>query len=136
MNKKDQIYKDANVFFLQQKEKEEQVVKLPSGVLYRWIERGSGPVFPTLNSIVYVRYTCKLIDGRVVDSNLDEPLPACFVVRQLIMGWQIALCRMKAGDKMELFVPWEYGYGKKRVDNIPGYSTLIFEIELLKVELR
>lgn len=136
MNKRDQQYKEANEFYLAEKAKEEGIVSLPSGVLYKKLEVGSGKVCPTPNSIVYVNYTGKLIDGTIIDTTEGNPLPACFVVRQLIMGWQIALCRMHAGDKFEIYIPYQHGYGKKRLDNIPGYSTLIFELELLKVELR
>lgn len=136
MNKKEKLYKEANEFWLAQKAQEEGYTQTPSGVLYRKLKTGTGTQFATPNSIVFVHYTGRLIDGKVIDSTEGEALPACFVVRELIMGWQIALTRMKQGDKMEICIPWQHGYGKRRVDNIPGYSTLIFELELVKLELR
>ncbi len=134
--KKDRVYKQDNEFFLQAKAMEEGVVSTDSGVLYRKIKQGTGQDFATPNSIVFVHYTGRLIDGTVFDSTEGQALPACFVVKQLIMGWQIALTRMKEGDRWEIFIPQEYGYGKQRVEGIPPYSTLIFELELVKMERR
>jgi peptidylprolyl isomerase len=76
MNKRDKLYKEANEFFLAEKAKEEGIVALPSGVLYRKLEVGSGTVCPTPTSFVYVHYTGKLIDGTIIDRTKDEPLPA------------------------------------------------------------
>lgn len=140
-NDRTQQYRAANELFLAEKAKEEGIVALPSGVLYRWLHRatpapGREAEFATPASIVFVNYTGRLIDGSVFDSTEDQPLPACFVVRELIMGWQIALTRMRQGDKMEVFIPAQYGYGKRGVEGIPGHSTLIFTLELVKLEKR
>lgn len=134
MAKKKSLYKDEQLKFLQEKAQEEGMVVLPSGVMYRWIERGSGTQFPKTSSIVYVNYTGRLTDGTVFDTTEGQPLPACFVVRTLIMGWQIALSRMHQGDRMELFIPAQYGYGKTAFGDIPAHSTLIFDLELIKIE--
>lgn len=137
MNKKEKLYKEACELYLRQKTYEEGIERTPSGVLYRWIRRSqSNHPLVTPNSIVFVHYTGRLIDGSIFDTSKNQALPACFVVKDLIMGWQIALTRMREGDKMELFIPQKYGYGKQRVGNIPAYSTLIFELELLKAEIR
>ncbi len=138
MNEREKRYKEANALFLKTKEEEGIYTKHQSGMLYRKIKEGvGGTVFPRTNSIVFVHYTGKLIDGKVIDTTEDgHSLPACFVVRELIMGWQIALTKMRAGDRFEIILPYDLGYGKKRCDDIPGYSTLIFELELIKVEQR
>lgn len=135
-DKHTQQYKEANELFLAEKSKEEGMTTLPSGVVYRWLHRGQGKEFSTPASIVFVNYTGRLIDGTVFDTTEGQALPACFVVRDLIMGWQIALTRMRQGDRMEVIIPAKYGYGKHGVDGIPGYSTLIFELELVKLERR
>lgn len=137
MNDKVKKYKEANEFYLQTKENEGTYTKHQSGLLYRKIKEGSGTEFPRTNSIVFVHYTGKLIDGRVIDTTEEAgQLPACFVVRELIMGWQIALTKMHAGDRFEIIIPYDLGYGKKRCDDIPGFSTLVFELELVKIEQR
>lgn len=151
MKKNKNFYRDANREFLRLRAAEEGVTVLPSGAVYRWLERGpivagapnSG--FARPSDIVYCHYTGRLIDGRVFDttrvpaaqrtgSTNAAEVPACFVVRDLIMGFQMALTRMRAGDRMEIAIPAEYAYGKQRAGDIPPHSTLIFDIELLKVE--
>ena len=127
-------YKIANEKFLEAKAQEEGVKVLESGIILRQIEAGTGDKCPTLNSIVFVNYTGKLIDGTVFDTTDGEPLPACFRVRELIVGWQAALTRMHVGDKYEIFIPAKYGYGSMKMDGIPAHSTLIVTLELLKIQ--
>ena len=127
-------YKAENEAFLEAKSKEEGIVALDNGVLYRVLEEGHGTKRPTPRSIVYVHYTGRLIDGTVFDSAEGDPLPALFMVGDLIMGWQIALTRMREGDKWEVFIPAKWGYGSTKLDDIPAHSTLIFTLTLVKIE--
>lgn len=127
-------YRIANEKFLADKAGEEGVKVLESGILMRQLEVGTGDRFPELNSIVFVNYTGRLIDGTVFDTTDGDPLPACFRVRDLIVGWQAALLRMHAGDRYEIFIPARYGYGSMKMDDIPAHSTLIFELELVKIQ--
>lgn len=133
-HKKTNLYKIENEVFLERKAEEEGIVALESGILMRMLEKGSGDVCPKLNSIVFVNYTGRLIDGTVFDTTEDQPLPACFRVRELIVGWQAALLRMHVGDRYEIFIPAEYGYGSMNLDGIPANSTLIFELQLVKIQ--
>lgn len=127
-------YRLANEKFLEEKAREEGIVALESGILLRQLEKGTGDRRPQLNSVVFVNYTGRLIDGTVFDSTEGETLPACFRVRELIVGWQAALLRMYAGDRYEIFIPAKYGYGSMKLDGIPAWSTLCFELELVKVQ--
>lgn len=133
-HRKSNLYKEANEAFLLAKAQEEGVVVLESGVMYRVLERGGGTRRTSVSGIVYVRYTGKLIDGTVFDSNLEQPLPALFYIKDLIVGWQIVLTRMHEGDRWEVYIPAKWGYGAMKAGNIPAHSTLIFEIELVKIE--
>ncbi|MCQ2119149.1 MAG: FKBP-type peptidyl-prolyl cis-trans isomerase [Bacteroidales bacterium] len=132
-NRKPNQYKLENETFLDRKSWEEGVVELSSGVLARKLEQGSGTVSPGPSSLVYVRYTGRLIDGTVFDTTDGQDLPALFQVRQLIMGWQIALTRMHEGDIWEIYIPARWGYGSVRMDDIPAHSTLTFDLELVKI---
>lgn len=140
MKKDKNNYRESNLDFLRQKAQEEGSVVLRGGTVYHWLHRGpivagapnSG--FARPSDIVYCHYTGRLIDGTVFDTTEGKPLPACFVVRDLIMGFQMALTRMRAGDRMEICIPAELAYGKQKTGPIPAHSTLIFDIELLKVE--
>ena len=131
---KSSAYKEANEAFLAEKAKEEGVVVLDSGIMYRRLKEGHGTRRPSPSGVVYVNYTGRLIDGTVFDSTEGQPLPALFTVRDLIMGFQLALVRMREGDKLEVFIPAKWGYGSMKLDGIPAHSTLIFEIELVKIE--
>ena len=132
--KKVNLYKLDNEAFLAMKAAEEGVVELSSGVLCRKLEEGRGTRCPKPSSIVYVHYTGRLIDGTEFDSTRGDALPALFVVRDLIMGWQIALTRMHEGDRWEIYIPAKWGYGSVRMDDIPAHSTLVFDLELVKIE--
>ena len=107
---------------------------LDNGVMYRVLEEGHGTKKPTPRSIVYAHYTGKLIDGTVFDTTEGDQLPALFMVGDLIMGWQIALTRMHEGDKWEVIIPAKWAYGSAKMDDIPAWSTLIFDLELVKIE--
>lgn len=127
-------YKAANEAFLEVKSKEDGIVALDNGVLYRVLEEGHGTKRPTPRSIVYVHYTGRLIDGTVFDTTEGDRLPALFMVGDLIMGWQIALTRMREGAKWEVYIPAKWGYGSTKLDDIPAFSTLVFTLELVKIE--
>ena len=127
-------YKLANEKFLEQKAQEDGIVALESGILMRQLEKGTGDTKPQLISIVFVNYTGRLIDGTVFDTTDGQDLPAYFRVREVIVGWQAALLRMHAGDRYEVFIPAKYGYGSMKLDGIPAWSTLCFEIELIKIQ--
>lgn len=128
-----QQYKEENCRYLNDNQSKPDMVCLPSGLQYRVIKMGEG-IQPVPTSLVHVYYEGKFIDQRVFDTNLTEPFPALLRVFEVIDGWREALLLMKEGSEFEIVVPFELGYGKKKVDNIPGCSTLLFRIQLIKVE--
>ena len=71
-------------------------------------------------------------DGKQFDSSRGGVPLACRLC-DLIEGWIIAIQQMHIGDKWEIYIPAEMGYGKFSQPGIPGGSTLIFEIELLGI---
>lgn len=119
--------------FLKRNRKNPEVVELPSGLQYRVLKEGEG-LKPLSNSLVHVYYKGMFVDGEVFESNLEEPLPFLFRVFDVIDGWQEVLQLMPEGSKYEVVIPYELAYGKKADGEIPGYSTLIFQLHLLKVE--
>lgn len=126
-------YMEANKRWLEEKAKEAGVKCLAKGVMYKVIKQGeTGDASPSPQSIVTVHYTGRTIDGRQFDTSLDGVPLACRL-RQLIEGWIIALQQMHVGDKWELYLPADVGYGKLSQAGIPGGSTLVFEVELLGV---
>lgn len=131
---KEKVYRIDNEKYLQEKALEEGVKVLDNGVIMKQLEIGYGEKCPTPGGIVYVHYTGRLIDGTVFDSTEGDQLPALFMIRDLIMGWQIALTRMHEGDRYEVTIPAKWAYGPKKMEGIPAWSTLIFDIKLVKIE--
>lgn len=68
------------------------------------------------------------------DANVGDSTPREFTVSQLIQGWQEVLQQMKVGERWEVYIPWEYGYGSSGNEAILGYSTLVFDIQLLDAD--
>lgn len=125
-------YRDENKAFLEEKAKENDVVKTASGLLYQVIKLGDGGAKPTETSDVEVRYRGELIDGTVFDETTD---PITLNLGGVIKGWTEGVQLMSVGDKYRFFIPYELGYGEQGAGGeIKPYSTLIFEIELVSIK--
>ena len=119
--------------FLAENKTKPGVTSLPSGVQYKVIKDGNGPS-PTASDSVVVHYTGKLINGKVFDSSVERGEPATFTLNAVIPGWTEALQKMKVGSKWEIYIPSTLAYGPTKQGDIPGNSTLIFEVELLDIK--
>jgi len=87
------------------------------------------------SSKITVHYEGKLLDGTVFDSSYEREQPVRFPLRDMINGWREALPLMKEGATWRLFIPPSMAYGKEGYPGlIPSNATLVFKIELLKVE--
>ena len=138
MKKKDQ-YTELNVYFLKQKREEEGIKELCDGILYEEIQvnqnikEGKGRI-PGPRSIVTCHYKGSTINGRVFDETFSSGCPAAFRVYDLIQGFQAALINMHIGDHWRVYIPSRFGYGRMGAGrDIPGNSTLIFEIHLVGI---
>ena len=96
---------------------------------------GTGDVAEAGDRIV-VNYTGRFTDGKVFDSSASRNEPFQFVLGsgQVIKGWDEGIVGMRVGGKRTLTVPPDLAYGANDYGPIPGGSTLIFDVELLKVE--
>ena len=85
---------------------------------------------------ITVHYTGTLTDGTKFDSSKDHGAPFSFTLGagEVIKGWDEGVAGMKVGGKRKLTVPPGLAYGNQAMGAIPANATLIFEIELLKVE--
>jgi FKBP-type peptidyl-prolyl cis-trans isomerase FklB len=120
--------------FLTDNAKKEGVISLPSGLQYSIMKKGEGEI-PKATDKVNVHYHGTLINGKVFDSSVDRGTPASFGVTQVIAGWVEALQLMPVGSKWKLYIPQALAYGERGAgENIPPFSTLIFEVELLGIE--
>lgn len=132
MSKKE-IYKQKNIAFLKELSTQENIQSLPCGIYYKVLQAGTGTLSPTPRSIVSVHYRGTLIDGKEFDNSYKRNCPEAFRLCDVIDGWQLALQRMHIGDKWIIYIPFEMGYGTKAYAEIPAFSTLVFEVELLGI---
>lgn len=117
--------------FLAANKTKEGVKTFPSGLQYKILTEGTGPV-PKTNELVKANYRGSFIDGKEFDSTANRG-PFETTMQGVIPGWTEALSHMKVGSKWQLFIPPELAYGETGRGNIPPNSTLIFELELLGV---
>lgn len=122
-----------NEAFLAKNGEREDVITTASGLQYEVIKMGNGPK-PTGSSTVSVHYTGTTIDGEVFDSSVDRGTPAEFPLNGVITGWSEGLQLMPVGSKFKLYLPADLAYGANGAGGaIEPFSTLIFEVELLKI---
>ncbi len=125
--------RDAGRKFLEENAKKEGVITLPSGLQYKVLVKGDGPV-PTNDDKVQVNYEGRLVDGTVFDASAkhgDKPIE--FKPSQVIKGWQEALTMMPVGSTWQLFIPYELAYGDRNSGEIKPYSALIFDVNLVGI---
>lgn len=119
--------------FLRENLKKENVKSTASGLQYIVEKEGTG-IQPAATDEVTVHYTGKLLDGTVFDSSVSRGEPATFPLNRVIPGWTEGVQLMKEGAKYTFFIPSDLAYGPQGVPNaIPPHSTLIFDVELIKV---
>lgn len=103
-----------------------------SGMLYQIVSAGAGTT-PTATSTVTVRYTGKLMDGTVFDSNATGS-PISFGLNQVIQGWQLGIPLIKKDGVIKLIIPSSLAYGCAGYGSIPGDAVLYFEVQLIDVQ--
>lgn len=119
--------------FLEENAKKEGVVTTKSGLQYEILTEGTGKQ-PKATDTVRCHYEGSLINGSVFDSSYKRGEPAEFGLNQVIPGWTEGVQLMKEGAKYRFYIPYLLGYGENDAgSSIPPYSTLIFDVELIKV---
>lgn len=121
--------------FLAEKEKETDVTKLPSGLMYKVLKKGTGKHHPTADSPCDCHYAGSLISGKEFDSSYKRGAPTSFAPNQVIKGWTEAMQLMVEGDKWEMYIPSELAYGDRGAGgSIPGNAALVFQMEIIKIK--
>ena len=115
-------------------------VILADGLKYIDLKKGKGPV-PQKGQTITVNYTGKLTNGKTFDSNVDpnfhhvQPFQTAIGVGQVIPGWDEGMMSMHVGGKRRLIIPGNLAYGPRGMPpTIPPNATLLFDVELLKVQ--
>ncbi|MDR1838319.1 MAG: FKBP-type peptidyl-prolyl cis-trans isomerase [Treponema sp.] len=118
--------------FLAENSKKPGVIITPSGLQYEIISETNGRK-PSITDTVQVHYEGRLTDGTIFDSSIERGLPIEFPLNAVISGWSEGLQLMSVGSKYIFYIPSEQGYGPSGWGPIPGYATLIFDVELLGI---
>jgi FKBP-type peptidyl-prolyl cis-trans isomerase FkpA len=119
--------------FLEENKGKEGVITLESGLQYKILAEGNG-VTPAAEDTVEVHYKGTLIDGTEFDSSHTRGETATLVLNQFIPGWVEGVQKVSEGGKIELYIPAELAYGSQKMGTIEPGSTLIFEVELIKIK--
>ena len=127
----------STVLFLGMGCNEGNTEEMENGLIIEDLVVGEGAEAQDYNKVV-VNYTGSLEDGSIFDSSLNpgrEPFTFTLGVGSVIKGWDLGVKGMKVGGKRKLTIPPELGYGERNTGVIPPNSTLIFEVDLLEVEV-
>ncbi|MBQ8736471.1 MAG: FKBP-type peptidyl-prolyl cis-trans isomerase [Bacteroidaceae bacterium] len=124
---------EAGKKFLEENGSRAEVVTTASGLQYEVLAEGNGKK-PKATDTVRCHYEGRLIDGTVFDSSYQRNQPADFGLNQVIAGWTEGVQLMGEGAKYRFYIPYLLAYGEGGAgDMIPPFSTLIFDVELIKV---
>jgi len=123
--------KEGEAFLAQNKTKA-GIKTTASGLQYEVILPGTGAK-PVASDRVTVNYKGTLLNGLEFDSSYKRGEPATFGLTQVISGWTEGVQLMQEGAKYRFFIPYNLAYGSRAAGEITPFSTLIFEIELIKV---
>ena len=123
----------AGKAYLDENAKKAGVKVTKSGLQYEVLTEGSGKS-PKATDTVRCHYEGRLLDGTVFDSSYRRGTPADFGLGQVIPGWTDGVQLMKEGAKFRFTIPYLLAYGEQGAgSSIPPFSTLIFDVELIKV---
>ena len=110
------------------------IQSLEEGLYYQVLQEGTGAK-PTVEDEVTVHYKGSLTNGKVFDDSRERGEPLELELSHVIRGWQLGIPLMTVGSKYRLYVPSELGYGERGAGaDIPPYSPLIFDIELIGIK--
>merc|ERR1712070_951518 len=127
--------KEAGVAFLAENASKPGVITLPSGLQYKVLKEGGGLEHPTVSTPCDCHYAGRLLDGTQFDSSYDRGTPTTFAPNQVIKGWTEAMQLMVVGDKWEMYIPSELGYGDSgSPPKIKGGDVLVFTMEIIKIK--
>merc|ERR1712018_970850 len=110
--------------------------RLNMGVDKQVIKPGDGVNFPKKGDRLSMHYTGTLTDGSKFDSSRDRGKPFEFQigVGRVIKGWDEGVIQMSKGEQSKLTISPDFGYGASGAGGvIPPNATLIFDVELLKI---
>jgi FKBP-type peptidyl-prolyl cis-trans isomerase FkpA len=126
--------KAAGAAFLATNATKPNVKTTASGLQYEILTPGTGTTSPKATDNVTVHYKGTTIDGKEFDSSYSRGEPTSFPLNRVIPGWTEGVQLMKEGAKYRFYIPSELAYGDQGAGPIAPNSTLIFDVELIKIQ--
>jgi FKBP-type peptidyl-prolyl cis-trans isomerase len=126
--------KAAGAAFLAENAKKANIASTASGLQYEILTPGTGSTSPKATDNVTVHYKGTTIDGKEFDSSYSRGEPTSFPLNRVIPGWTEGVQLMKEGAKYRFYIPSELAYGEQGAGPIDPNSTLIFDVELIKIQ--
>ncbi len=99
-------------------------------VAVKTLHEGDGAEI-TAEDTVLVNYELALWDGTKIESSFESGTPASFRLNQVIPGWTHGLAGQHVGDRVQIVIPSQWGYGDVAQGSIPAGSTLVFVVDLI-----
>jgi FKBP-type peptidyl-prolyl cis-trans isomerase len=112
-----------------------EVQQTASGLRYVVMKKTEGKQAKSGDK-VSMMYEGRLLNGQVFDGNMDGTRPTFdFTIGQgqVIAGWDEAIALMKEGEEFQIIIPWKLAYGDRGTGPIPPYSSLVFDVKLVKI---
>lgn len=110
------------------------VQQTASGLRYVVVKKTTGKQAKKGNKVSML-YTGKLLNGEVFDGNMDgshPPFEFSVGLGQVIPGWDEGVLLMKEGEEYKFIIPWKLAYGERGAGPIPPFSSLVFDVKLVK----
>lgn len=120
--------------FLAENAKKPNIKTTASGLQYEVLAPGTGTKSPSASDNVTVHYKGTTIDGKEFDSSYSRGEPTSFRLNQVIAGWTEGVQLMTEGAKYRFYIPSDLAYGERGAGPISANSTLIFDVELIKIQ--
>jgi FKBP-type peptidyl-prolyl cis-trans isomerase len=119
--------------FLKQNAKQEGIIVTKSGLQYKVMKEGTGPI-PGESDLVKAHYRGTLINGKEIINTYKKGQPATLPLQRVIPAWAEGFQLMKVGSRYQFFIPSKLAYGERGSPPLVEPNTvLIYEVELLSI---
>lgn len=123
-----------DVYFTKLLQENPNIKKSDKGFYYEVLKQGNGPV-AKIGSLVVFDYKGCLTNGHIFDQTYGNREPITHVVSdELIPGLLEGFCMMPAGSTYRFYLPSEMAFGANGTEDVPPYSTVIYDVELHEVQ--
>jgi FKBP-type peptidyl-prolyl cis-trans isomerase FkpA len=114
---------------------QQNVQSTPSGLKYIVVKKATGKQ-PAKGNKVSMLYRGTLLNGEEFDGNMDgtqPPFEFTLGLGQVIPGWDEGVALMHEGEEYKFIIPWQLAYGERGRGPIPPFSSLVFDVKLVKI---